>query len=181
MTKLKKLLESYTEFISIPWSHNIDPEQRIVFCVYNEIDENRIRAKVGEFEIATKQAGHDWNLFDLTDIYPKFVINEKYAEKLYRTPSKAKTAIGSRFLPHIIEEYESFLKNIPNDPESVVAVLGAGTLYSVIRVKEVVDQIAPLFLGKLVVFFPGRFSENNYRLLDGYDGWSYRAIPILDM
>lgn len=45
MSKLKKLLESYTEFISIPWSHDIDPEQRIVFCVYNEADENRIRAR----------------------------------------------------------------------------------------------------------------------------------------
>jgi len=181
MTKLKKLLESYTEFISIPWTHNIDPEQRIVFCVYNEIDENRVRAKIGEFELATKQAGHGWNLYDITDIYPKWIVHEKYVEKLFKNPSKVGTAIGSRFLPHIVSEYESFLNTIPNNPESVVAVIGAGTLYSVVRVKEVVDVIAPKFSGKLVVFFPGRFSENNYRLLDGYDGWSYRAIPILDM
>ncbi len=181
MSKLKKLLESYTEFISIPWSHDIDPEQRIVFCVYNEADENRIRARIGEFEIATKQAKHSWNLYDVTDFYPKWVLKEKHAEKILKDPSLGNPAKLLRFLPALIDDYTAFLKTIPDDPEGVIAIIGSGTLYSVIRVKLLVDKIAPLYSGKLVVFFPGRFSDNNYRLLDGYDGWSYRAIPILDM
>jgi len=40
------------------------------------------------------------------------------------------------------------------------------------------ESIAPLVKGRLVVFFPGTYENNNYRLLDGYDGWSYLAIPI---
>ena len=28
------------------------------------------------------------------------------------------------------------------------------------------------------IFFPGSYEDNNYRLLDGYDGWNYLAVPI---
>jgi hypothetical protein len=30
----------------------------------------------------------------------------------------------------------------------------------------------------LLVFFPGQFDNNNYRLLDARDGWNYLAVPI---
>jgi hypothetical protein len=29
-----------------------------------------------------------------------------------------------------------------------------------------------------VIFFPGHFEHNNYRLLDARDGWNYHAVPI---
>ncbi|MBA7556966.1 hypothetical protein ES705_49694 [subsurface metagenome] len=45
-------------------------------------------------------------------------------------------------------------------------------------IQEVVDELAPLVSGRLLVFFPGSFENNNYRLLDGYDGWNYLAVPI---
>jgi hypothetical protein len=32
--------------------------------------------------------------------------------------------------------------------------------------------------GRLVVFFPGEYEDNNYRLLDARDGWNYLAVPI---
>jgi hypothetical protein len=40
--------------------------------------------------------------------------------------------------------------------------------------KEVVKDIR----GRLVVFFPGEYEDNNYRLLDARDGWNYLAVPI---
>ena len=46
------------------------------------------------------------------------------------------------------------------------------------QVKEVVDKLAPMVTGRLLVFFPGSYEDNNYRLLDGYDGWNYLAVPI---
>jgi len=47
-----------------------------------------------------------------------------------------------------------------------------------LKVKDVVDALAPLVSGRLLVFFPGSFENNNYRLLDGYDGWNYLAVSI---
>jgi len=32
--------------------------------------------------------------------------------------------------------------------------------------------------GRLLVFFPGEYENNNYRLLDARDGWNYLAVPI---
>jgi hypothetical protein len=32
--------------------------------------------------------------------------------------------------------------------------------------------------GRLVVFFPGSYDQNVYRLMDGKDGWNYLATPI---
>jgi hypothetical protein len=68
VSKIKRLLKSYSDYISIPW-HEAAAAQRVIFCVYDENDELRLRAKVDEFELATKQAGHEWALFDLTDTF----------------------------------------------------------------------------------------------------------------
>ena len=64
------------------------------------------------------------------------------------------------------------------DDNSVVALKGVGSLFGLLKVKLVVDKLAPMVKGRLVVFFPGTFESNNYRLLDGYDGWNYLAIAI---
>jgi hypothetical protein len=53
-----------------------------------------------------------------------------------------------------------------------------GSLFGFLKVKQVVDELAPLVPGRLLVFFPGSYENNNYRLLDGYDGWDYLAVPI---
>jgi hypothetical protein len=60
----------------------------------------------------------------------------------------------------------------------VVALQGVGSLFSLLKVREVVDKFAPMVSGRLLVFFPGIYENNNYRLLDGYDGWNYLAVPI---
>ena len=40
--------------------------------------------------------------------------------------------------------------------------------------EEVIHDIQ----GRLLLFFPGEFDNNNYRLLDARDGWNYLAVPI---
>jgi len=72
----------------------------------------------------------------------------------------------------------TFLQGHEADAQTVVAIQGVGTLFGFLKVKGVVDQLAPLVPGRLVVLFPGSYEDNNYRLLDGYDGWNYLAVPI---
>ena len=60
----------------------------------------------------------------------------------------------------------------------VIAIKGVGSRFGFLKVKEVVDKLAPMVKGRLLVFFPGSYEDNNYRLLDGYDGWNYLAVPI---
>lgn len=40
-------------------------------------------------------------------------------------------------------------------------------------------MVEPHIRGRLLVFFPGVYEHENYRLLDARDGWNYRAVPIL--
>ena len=49
MSKIKRLIASYNKYISIPWRTDAAPAQRVVFCVYNEQDERRLRAKDDDF------------------------------------------------------------------------------------------------------------------------------------
>ena len=63
MSRVKRLIQSYSKYISVPWRDDAAAAQRVIFCVYNETEERWLRAKVDEFEIVTRQAGHEWAMF----------------------------------------------------------------------------------------------------------------------
>ena len=45
------------------------------------------------------------------------------------------------------------------------------------RVSRLLNAVADEIPGRMLVFFPDHV-ENDYRLLDGHDGWNYLAVPI---
>ena len=66
-------------------------------------------------------------------------------------------------------------------PDTVVALLGVGSLFGLARVSTLVEGIKDTVPGRLLVFFPGEHHPENhtYRLLDARDGWNYLAVPLL--
>lgn len=177
MSKIKRLIASYAAYISIPWRDDAAAAQRVVFCVYGEAEELRLRARIEEFELATRQAGHEWAVFDVTDSFAEWMAAQKYAERYFHKPHLLKT-LTQRYLEYIVDGFETFIDDQGLGENAVVAVKGVGSLFGFLKVKEVVDRLAPLVSGKLLIFFPGSYDNNNYRLLDGYDGWNYLAVPI---
>lgn len=177
MNKIQRLLGSYSRFIAVPWRVDAAALQRVIFCVYDEREELLLRAKVDEFELATSQAGHGWALFDLTDIFPEWLSSQRYAKSYFANPELLSTLLP-KFLDYIDQRFESFIQENPADGNVVVALIGVGSLFGFVKVKDVVDRIAPKVKGRLMVFFPGSYEDNNYRLLDRYDGWNYLAVPI---
>ena len=177
MTKIKQLINSYGKFIAIPWRSDAAAAQRVIFCIYSEKDELRLRAKIDEFEIASRQSGHGWVVFDLTDTFPAWLVSQKYATSYFKKPEHLCTLLPN-YLAFITNDFEEFLQVNSATEDSVVALMGVGSLFGLLKVKEVVDKFAPLVRGRLLVFFPGSYENNNYRLLDGYDGWNYLAVPI---
>ena len=177
MSKVKRLLQSYSNFINIPWREDAAAEQRVIFCVYDENNELRLRARIDEFEIATRDAGHEWVHFDLTDTFADWLAGQKYAQSYFKQPDRLPTIYG-KYQEYIIEQFKLTPAQQMDDRNTVVAVSGVGSLFGFIKVKDMVDKLAPLVKGRLLVFFPGSYENNNYRLLDGYDGWNYLAIPI---
>ena len=176
MSRVKRLIESYSKYIAVPW-RDAAAAQRVIFCVYNETEERRLRAKIDEFEIASRRAGHGWAIFDLTDTFALWLASGRYAKSYFEKPHLLSTLLP-KYLVFIVEEFEAFLKKNEVGPNSIVAINGVGSLFGFLKVKEVVDKLAPMVKGRLLVFFPGSCENNNYRLLDGYDGWNYLAVPI---
>jgi len=69
VSKVKRLIKSYGKYIAIPWRADAAAAQRVIFCVYDESDELRLRSRIDEFEIATKQNRH--HLADKPEILPE--------------------------------------------------------------------------------------------------------------
>jgi hypothetical protein len=145
--------------------------------VYNENDELRLRAKIDEFEIVTRQSGHEWAKFDITDTFANWLAGQRYAKSYFHKPNLLPTLLP-KYLDFIEHEFKRFLSSNDVTKGSVVALIGIGSLFGFLKVKEVVDKLSPVVEGRLLVFFPGSYENSNYRLLDGYDGWNYLAVPI---
>ena len=177
MSRTNRLIKSYSKYIAVPWRDDAAAAQRVIFCVYNETEELRLRAKVDEFEIATREAGHHWEIFDLTDTFASWLVAQRYAKSYFQKPNLLSTLLP-KYLSYIETEFNAFLQKKEVTEDFVVALQGVGSLFGFLKVKEVVDKLAPQVKGRLLVFFPGSYENNNYRLLDGYDGWNYLAVPI---
>jgi hypothetical protein len=170
-------MQSYSKYIAIPWRSDAAAAQRVIFCVYHEQEELRLRARIDEFELATRQAGHGWAVFDLTETFAHWLASQRYVTSYFQKPPLLSTLLP-KYLTFITEEFAAFLQVNESGEASVVALTGVGALFGFLKVKEVVEKLAPMVKGRLLVFFPGSYAHNNYRLLDGYDGWNYLAVPI---
>jgi len=178
VNKLDRLLKSYTQHIEIPWRADIAPAQRVIFCVYDETDELNFRAKVEEFELATRQSNFNWACFDLTNMFSDWMSSEDYAESYFTEPELLQDLLPDELLEFIESRFDEWAEKNSLDENTVVALKGVGTLFGFAKIKDCVDRLASRVKGRLVVFFPGSYENNNYRLLDGYDGWNYLAVSI---
>jgi len=175
MSKVDTLIANFREFIKTPWQ-DVAPDQRVIFCVYDPSDERHLQTKIDEFELAARHVEHGWVEFDLTGRFEQWLASEKYSESYFANPELMET-VTSQFLKTLVEQFQQIVDD-KADSASIVCLRGVGTLFGLLKVKAVIDAIAPHVPGRLLVFFPGSFDNNNYRLLDAYDGWNYLAVAL---
>jgi hypothetical protein len=174
-SRINRLVQSYQSFIELPWEKGLAGVQKVIFTVYDKTEELRMRAQVEEFEIATKSAQHQWRLIDITDAFPNWMSNRDYCEGYFEFPDDLQDCLPE-FTESVVAQINSILNDV--DDNTVVALQGVATLYGFSHVSEVVSKIANNVPGRLLVFFPGEYENNNYRLLDARPGWNYQAVPI---
>ncbi|MDD2260869.1 MAG: DUF1788 domain-containing protein [Clostridia bacterium] len=177
MSKIDTLLQNYHKHVRIPWRSDAAPMQRVWFCVYDPKDEKTLRAKLEEFELATIQRSKKWLQYDLSDSFAQWLSAHEMAKDYFLNPELI-SDIMPEYEDYIVDSFYSFVLKTSDQLDTVCAIYGLGALFGFIKAKGLIEKIAPFVSGRLVVFFPGTFENNNYRLLDGYDGWSYLAIPI---
>ena len=176
-TRLEQLQANYANFISVQWRPGAAPMERVLFCVYDKDDERALRLRLDEFKQATTAANHPWVQFDLTDTYAKWLGDMEYSTSYFAQP-KLLTRAYPLYLRYLVDAFAAFAKTNNLSEQHVVALTGVGSLFGIVRVRDLVDKIAPLVSGRLAVFFPGTYENDSYRLLDQYDGWNYLAVPL---
>lgn len=177
MTLADDLVTEYDRFVSLPWKDNLAGPERQWMLIYPPEQERRIRFRMPDFEGATRKAGRGWVTIDLTDVFGRWLGAQEYAEDYFRDPRALSIALGG-FVVYVVVQIEDVLRSAAVDDDTVVALVGVGSLFPFARVSDVLQRVSPLVPGRLLVFFPGEKEGNTYRLLNAKDGWNYLATPI---
>lgn len=177
MTVIEDLADKYRRHISLPWNAELAPPLRTIMVVYEPAEERRLRARIAAFEAATEAAGHGWQLVDVSDAFGHWIGQHPYRDAYFEAPEELSPAALSDFCG-FASAWVAERATRRADPDVAVGVVGVGSLFAFTTVREFVDQLAPLIEGRLVIFFPGTYRNNNYRLLEARDGWNYLATPI---
>lgn len=182
-SKVSKLAAVYRQHLSVPWQAGLAAIQRVIFAVYDKADELRLRANVGEFELATQQAGKQWLLLDATNAFPLWMAAQEYRDAYFESPEDLagyQTGELTEFVADLTAKLKARI-TAEAGPDTVVALLGVGALFGLALVSSVVEGIKESVQGRLLVFFPGEHhpEDHRYRLLDARDGWNYLAVPLV--
>lgn len=182
-SKVSKLVSTYRQHLTVPWQAGLAAVQRVIFAVYDKSDELRLRANVEEFALVTQQAGKQWLLIDVTNAFPQWMAQQEYRDAYFESPEDLagyQTGELTEFVTDLIAQLKTRIA-AEATPDTVVALLGVGSLFGLARVSSVVEGIKDAASGRLLVFFPGEHHPENhtYRLLDARDGWNYLAVPLL--
>jgi hypothetical protein len=177
MSQVEQLVEAYQRFARLPWQENLAGAQKVWFVIYDPAQERRLRLRVNEFETATRRAGHEWKLVDLTDAFAGWMAQHKYREAYFESPDMMDLALQD-FAGTVSENLAGALTAGDARDNTVVALLGVGSLFGLASVSSILEGVTTHVRGRLLVFFPGHREGSNYRLLDARDGWNYLATPI---
>jgi hypothetical protein len=178
MSRIEEISERYSRHIATPWQRTTAGAQRVIMAVYDKELERTLAARKILFESATTQAGHAWQEIDLREVFPKWMAADEYRDAYFEQPSDLQLKLESEF-PHYVADILRAKLTAPEvNDQTVVAVFGVASLFGLARFSEIIRLVERDIRGRLLVFFPGQFEHNNYRLLDARDGWNYLAIPI---
>ena len=177
MSDVDDLILAYAKHASLPWIPHLAPGQRTWMVVYPPVEERRIRARLSDFENATRAAGKDWLLVDISNSFGEWIDANPYRDRYFSNPNSLSGA-ALRTLRDFVIDKISDAASKSDDPNSVVAVVGVGTLFPFTEISGIIESAAAQVAGRLAVFFPGDHRQDNYRLLDARDGWNYLATAI---
>jgi len=182
-SKVSKLISTYHQHLTVPWQAGLAAVQRVIFAVYDKNDELRLRANAEEFALVTQQAGKQWLLIDVTNAFPQWMSEQEYKDAYFESPEDLAGYQNGELTEFVSDLVDRLKTRIAAEAtgDTVVALLGVGSLFGLCRVSTVVEGIKDSVQGRLLVFFPGEHHPENhtYRLLDARDGRNYLAVPLL--
>jgi hypothetical protein len=183
MSRIDHLVASYRRHAAIPLKQSVTVAERTWFVVYAPEDERRLRSRMAEFEIASKDCGLLWQEIDLAGSFTQWLDSFDDPEErdaVLAAPSIAEDYADPGYRDHLSAIIRRSVAESPaaEVEHTVFAITGLMELYDFIHVSTIMDTLGKEIRGILVLFFPGEREENTYRFLGARTGWDYLATPI---
>jgi hypothetical protein len=181
MSQLDHLIANYRRHIQLNHAPGLPAAQRIWFAVYAPDDERRLQTKLGEFELATRDAGLPWHAIDLHGQLTAWfqAVDPQELPSWFENPGDIKSYAKTEFQERLVTFIRSEMAKAAEPARTVFALTGLMELFDFRHVSDVLGELEQSFPGFLLVFFPGEREGNTYRFLGARDGWNYLAVPIL--
>lgn len=179
MSRVDELIHNYERFVKLPWPTGLAPAQRVWMAVYTPEEERRLRLHLPEFELASKHAGYDWDLIDISHEFEQWMAAHEYRDAYFANPKLMQPELVG-FFDQLVAHVRDQVAAKTSD-RTIIGVLGAASLFGLgdhVRVSALIERVQDAVEGRLLVFFPGEVDGNNYRLLGAKDGWNYLATHI---
>ena len=176
MGRIEELATAYERHVGAPWQRTVAGAQRVMMVVYEKEQERTLRARLGEFEQATRRSHHGWKLVDCTTWFAEWMAKQEYRDAYFEDPPLLAMMLEGEFQNFVTRRLSNELEG--SNENTVVTLMGVASLYGFMRVSELIRSVEQSIRGRLLVLFPGTKNENNYRLLDARDGWNYLANSI---
>jgi hypothetical protein len=177
-SKIDQLLAAYDKVVREPWSSALSGQERIWFLVYDPAEQRKIDLRLGDFETTTLKAGKRWRSISLKLCFPSWMANHEYKEEYFSNPEYIVDQLEADFIPYAISFLKKELQKVEQDADTLIAIRDVSALFGFVRLSEILKSCDKDFKGRMLIFFPGEFEQNQYRLLDARDGWDYLARPI---
>ena len=178
MSKIDELLNKFQQIIKEPWPTGLSGQEKVWFLIFDPLDLRKMEFKLGEFEIATKNANKEWHLVSLNTKFSKWLSIHDYKDSFFEDPDYLSDALEDDFKNFLVDSMIEDLVE-KNNENTLLVLKDVSAIFGFIKLSAIVNAISNKVQGRLMVLFPGEFTNNQYRLMDARDGWDYLARPIM--
>lgn len=177
-TRIDDLVNNYEKVLKEPWTNKLSGQEKVWFLVYDPSEQRKVALRVSDFERITRKNNKNWSEIDLQYCFPNWMKDHEYRNAYFVDPEAIQDQIECDFKEYIVNYISQIIKGVKDLENTVVAINNVSSLFGFLKLSDVLSEIYPLNKGRILIFFPGEYHNNHFRLMDARDGWSYLARPI---
>ncbi len=178
ISKTDTLINNYERVLKEPWNLKLSGQEKVWFLVYDPAEQRKVLFRIGDFENVTRKHGHDWLEINLAESFPAWMAAHEYHEAYFENPDDIQDQVEDAFKNYVVTLITQAMASCRDIENTVVVITHVSALFGFIKLSDVLKDVYSFNKGRILIFFPGEYHNNQYRLMDARDGWNYLARPI---